>query len=653
MASFPHQRFAGSISSFIKLLAISLVTVFTVVLVGPISPAQASDDLAVSITSISSADVPNQSSPAAQNLVLKGNVTGLAANQAAGLKLKLSLSGQMRTRSAISDALADPTSVTTQSTVKTDTVQFAVSPGSDGSATWSVQFTTTDVMQETGNGVYAFGVTASAGDTTSDTSTTLFPWFPDGTSLDPTALSLVIPLTAVNTSSGSFHPASDDDRSELDRISQLVSIEKSAAAHISWVIDPSLNEWLASVDDDQARTLTEKIAQLAGTRMSLPYGLANVDALAQSDLTPELNDLVEVTDAQSKSVYLTTSEKFDLTSFTRNKVSENFVPVLPNVDFGVSANSTLASNVTVNGEQVLSYDQAASDCLALSKAGSLAMTQCVTGHVAMMTAEQPNRSRNVTVLAPINWSCDTASLTYLVNALSDKSWVASSSLATFLKADSAKSVSYTHSPEVQIIPAKNVKVTRALTTKADALAEVIDNPAFVRTYKQLVARTFSTQWSNQATAYQFAKTNVKNLQALADSIAIKTSPSITIGSESAELPITVVNSSGYDVTVRVALTSNSPARFKPQTSDDISIKDGQKITVTIPIKLYGAGRLSVSAALVSTHGKVVGSAQSIGITPTAYTRFASTIVIGALGVLILLVAFRLIRRRLRDRKVAS
>lgn len=654
MASFPHPRVAGFLTS----LFASILAIISIGLVGLSTPAQADSTVIVTVTSVASAEEPSQDSPTARRLSIKGSVAGLSGNQATQVQLKLSLSGPIRTRSAITQALADPASVSTQSTAATDTVQFTTEPGSNGTANWSVDFSTSDVMQATGNGVYAFGFKAvvpgtNSASANSGSSTLLFPWFPDGTSLDPTALSVVIPLTVRNSSTVGVHPATDSERSEITRLSQLVSVDSEVAAQVTWAIDPFIDEWLASIDDEQARVLTNKIAKLSGTRISLPYALADVDSLAQSDLAPEIADLVDVTDSDNYSIYFTDANKFDLSSFTRNGLSKNFIPVLSNVDFGVAANSTLTSNLVVNGNKVLTYDQAASDCLTSDKSNAVDMSQCVTSHVAMMTAEQPNRSRNVSVFAPSNWNCETATLNALIHSLTDQSWVAIKPLSTFITATDSKSATYSHTPVAKIIAAKNLRMTRALTTKADALAEVIDNPEFVRTYKQLATRTFSTQWSNQATAYQFAKSNLKNLQSLADSIAITTSPSITIGSASAQLPITVVNSSGFDVTVRVALTSNSPARFKPQTSDDISIKDGQKVTVTIPIQLYGAGRLSVSAALVSTHGKVVGSSQVIGITPTAYTRFASTIVIGALGLLVLLVAFRLIRRRMTDRKETS
>lgn len=648
MATFPRLTIAGFVLSLLTCIGIA----------APATNVLAADNLTVAVTSLTREPSPDDPTETATNLVIKGQVKGISAATGQKLDLALMRSDAIRTRSAISDILQDPYGVTLRETIQTRKVTFSSTINTDGTVEWTAKFSVSDLLDQLGNGVYAFGISASVENSTG-VSSFLFPWFPDRTSLDPTAISLVVPLAVFNNAPLGIHTPSEIERSELNRISQLISIEPKLAASITWAIDPSLVDWLDSLNDDQARSVKDAITELSGTRIALPYGLADVDALAQAELIPELTDLVSVskvstvTNSQTPSIYFTNKDKFDPTSIVSSKLNKDFIPVIANSDFGVSANSTVEATSKTNTVNVLTYDLAASECFNQAKANQFAAIQCLTSHIAMMTAEQPNRSRSVALVAPTDWDVESPALNSLIDSLTGQSWVALSSLTRSLNFDDAQSLSFSHNPTAGNIPAKNIKITRSLTTKADALAEVIDNPDFVLTYKQLVARTFSTGWSNQATAYQFGKNNLKNLQTLSDSIAINTSPSITIGSESASLPITVVNSSGYDVTVRVALTSTSPARFAPQTSEDIAIKNGQKVTVAIPITVYGAGRLSVAATLVSSHGKVVGSAQNIVITPTAYTRFASSIVVGALGLLVLLVIVRLVRRRLSGRKEIS
>ncbi len=652
MATFPQRRLRG-----FRALMWTIPVVFGLLsaFVGSCEQrAYAADPFTVSIDSVTTGQLPGQTGSTDKTVTISGQLTGLNPDDTVdSLTMALTVNGPIRTRSAISEALAKPDQISGESNAQTKAVQFTFGPIADQATTWSVEFSSNDVLGSLGNGVFALGIKATHPNEESSASATLLPWFPDETSLDPTQLSFVIPITTFDSSTQGVHTPSDSERDELERISSLVSIKPALAAQVSWLIDPSINEWLNSLDDDQARSLAGALGSLKGSRTSSPYGSADVDALSRDDLTNEINDVVDVTSAKSSIAYITNPDRFDPTSFRRNSLSDNFVPMISNQDLGVSPNSTMNSPIAINDQKVTAFDQAVSECFMSENSSEVELNQCVTSQVAMMTAEQPNRSRGVAIVTPANWATSTSALESLIASLSNQPWVKFASLAKLNDREVTQTLSYPKSPSAKLIPQKNIRVTRLLITQADALAEVIDNPEFVQTYKQLVARTFSTQWSNQATALQFGKANLKNLQSLADSIAIKTSPSITIGSEAAELPITVVNSSGYDVTVRVALTSTSPARFTPQTSDIISIKDGQKVTVTIPIEVYGAGRLSVAATLVSTNSKVIGTAENIVITPTAYTRFASAIVIGALGLLILLVALRFVRRQVNARKAAS
>ncbi|MGI8695438.1 MAG: hypothetical protein ACR2JQ_02120, partial [Mycobacteriales bacterium] len=110
------------------------------------------------------------------------------------------------------------------------------------------------------------------------------------------------------------------------------------------------------------------------------------------------------------------------------------------------------------------------------------------------------------------------------------------------------------------------------------------------------------------------------------------------------LVITIQNSLGTQVTVRVRIAARGTTGFRAQPSASYVIPRRSRPTIRVPSSVQRAGVFQVTVSLTTPAGTDLGQVVDLRVHSTAYGRVAIGITGGALALLFVLVARRLYRR---------
>jgi hypothetical protein len=134
-------------------------------------------------------------------------------------------------------------------------------------------------------------------------------------------------------------------------------------------------------------------------------------------------------------------------------------------------------------------------------------------------------------------------------------------------------------------------------------------------------------------------------------ISRPSSGTYTLASNDAPLPITVVNTLLVDVHVRVRVTTaNDVAGFHADDTRVVTIPRAAsqtsptRDTLKIPTRVQRAGTFQVNAALLTPDGTQLGSSVPLSIHSTALGVVGVIITAVAIGILVLALAIRVVRR---------
>ena len=163
-----------------------------------------------------------------------------------------------------------------------------------------------------------------------------------------------------------------------------------------------------------------------------------------------------------------------------------------------------------------------------------------------------------------------------------------------------------------------------------------------------IQRAESSAWRvNPARGASFAAGLNQQAARWANGVSIvrPSSGSYTLASNDAPLFVTVVNALPVDVNVRVAITTvNGVAGFR---TDDVRVQripSGARVSLKIQAHVQRAGRFQVEARLRAPDGSPLGAPVRLNIHCTALGAVGVIITAVACGVLVLALAFRVVRR---------
>ena len=621
----------------------------------PAATSQAAEGDSVKITGLSIAALPISVGAPNQKhvVVLKGTFTNTSEQTIARLNLNLVYTPAITTRSALAELIADPTSANNLITTDTYAILRNIGPGI--SKNWQITFRGEEVLGSEASGVYGFGVDPNLPDDNQVTVITT-PWF-FNSEITPTNVSLVIPLTTLNTHlANNKITDSKKDLAEAKRLTDLISNQDPS--RVSWLQDAALLTWLDQLELEANSDLPEKlrtaISGLAPTTAIMPFGHTDLTALVIANQQDELIASVNQTRASSgdrKIFYAPVKGIAD-----RETVSllnqQGIRSIVSNEYLRGNKLETTAAVATSAFNPVLVHDLGASSCLVSADkddASFFAAVTCIKSAIGLMTAESPQNSRSIIVLTPAEWKISNERLSALVAALSNHNWMQLVTLDL---------VSATEPTENFVAPqlAKSDEFSRALLRQAQSLqlntesvAALYDDQGLAAGFTAARILGFSDLWPSNGRATAYLDENIALLDEYLRAVSIQASDRITTPEEKSDIPVTVVNESDRTVSVSVDLTSDASSRFSAEPTGIIQVDSGQRITIPVSITLIGAGVVDVQAQLIAPNGERFGEVENIQISSAAYSQFARTLVWGAFGLLVLLSLSNYVKRR-KDRR---
>jgi hypothetical protein len=620
-------------------------------LVVPISQAKAAEGDSIQITDLTISAVPGSGETLGTNhlVVLKGTFKNKTQNSIDLLELNLVSTPAIQSRTELASLLEDPTSANDLITSGKSAVLRNVRPG--GVREWRITFRGEEVLGTDAAGVFGLGIQqSSVGVGESIVVTT--PWFFNA-DVKPTNVSFVVPLTTLNT-----HLANNKvqdlkrDLAEAKRLTNLIVNQSDSS--ISWLQDSALRSWvnqlMATSDSEIPIILSSAIDSLSPATAQIPYGHTDLGALSRANQQEDLLDAIRLTrlSAPDRPLFYTPIDG----SANRKTISalneEGIRTIVSNKYLRGNERETTSAVATSASNPVLVHDLAASSCLSSadqSEEAFFKLVTCVKGEIGMMTAESPQSSRSIIVLAPADWKISTERFTALVAALKDQNWMQLVALDLVAAQEATQNFVSQSSDTSDPLARVTIQQAGELRSGAEILSSLYVDQELASGFDSARILGFSDLWESETSATQYFATNLALLKIYLSSVGIEASSQITTPEETSDIPITIVNESDQAVSISVALTSNAKSRFSSEPSDLIQVESGQRITVPVTITLIGAGVVDVEAYLLAPNGERFGEVEKIQISSAAYSQFARTLVWGAFGLLVLLALSNFVKRR--------
>lgn len=158
-------------------------------------------------------------------------------------------------------------------------------------------------------------------------------------------------------------------------------------------------------------------------------------------------------------------------------------------------------------------------------------------------------------------------------------------------------------------------------------------------------RAMSAGWRaepDRATA--LVDSEVAKLEAELGQVRIVTTGAVTLSSDSGRFPLTVANDLDQPVTVRLALTSRTPARLHTVAPQLVEIAPGAKTTVEVSAQATANGVYIVDARLQTADGAAFGAPVAVTVRATQYDTVAWLVMAAAGGLIFVGSGLRLLRR---------
>ena len=637
------------------LASLAVATLTFGLLALPIAPSQAAQGDSVNITGMSISPVVESVGTLSNKHVvfLKGTFTNTSSQVVSELELNLVSTSAIKSRSELAELIADPTSSNNLKPSNTSAVLRNIAPGA--TKNWQITFRGEDVLGESASGVYGFGVQPGLPSTSKATVITT-PWF-FNSDIKPTNVALVIPLTTLNT-----HLANDEitdrrkDLAEAKRLTNLISNQDSSK--VSWLQDPALETWVEQLalntDSDAPNELKAALSGLAPTTAVLPFGHTDFSALVRANQQDAFSDAINQTRQLSgeRQIYYAPAKGIADRQTVSLLDQKGIRSIVSNEYLRGDDHETTAAFVNSASNPVLVHDLGASNCLSSADKGDanfFAAITCIKSEIGMMTAESPQSSRNVIVLAPPKWKISSERLMTLISFLSDHNWMQLTTLDLVAAATPTDSFVASKSADPRDFSRALINQAQNLKVNTESVSSLYVDQELAAGFTAARILGYSDLWSSNARATEYLAENNSLLNNYLNAVGIQASRRITTPEESSEIPITIVNESDSTVSVSIDLTSSATSRFTAEPTAVIQVDSGQRITVPVAITLVGAGVVNVQAQLIAPNGERFGEVENIQISSAAYSQFARTLVWGAFGLLVLLALSNFVKRR-RDKR---
>ena len=531
------------------------------------------------------------------------------------------------TRSQLDDVIQTRSATGLSGTTAQTTVKD-LAPGA--TTTVELRLGTRELWGQSQQGVFPVGV-QSRQSAASDVIAT--GWFGEAKSLAPTQVTFAVPLTS-NVHEDANVDAQEIITAESQRLNNLVNTKSTET---SFILDPYAVTLLNSSTDVFVRKVAARLGEVDSTPSI--YAQANLARLNVGNQVRAISRALQLTPHTSSVLYLPKSEKTDIAPYGDDFDSQ-IIPVINNNFVAGDKLETIDASASRSNGRALVFDQSISECLVMKSAFDTSW--CLTSQLAMVTAESPNVSRAILIVAPTQWNPTAAKLNAINSALITNEAFSMQSLSKLLASEAVTVVG--DSSRLVPFDASLRKVERDVLKAQTSTRNVFGDIPTVLNLSSVATQLYSQNWKSSAAAKHFGRTYAQNAHELLNGIRLEGSRRITIPGTQADLPVTVFNSTDLAAKVIVNVNGSGSSRISAQLSDLVTVEPGSRVTVQIPIQLNSSSSVLAKVQLTDSNGKSFGNSLTIEIASTAYQQFARSLVWLALIALVLLVGNNVWRR---------
>jgi hypothetical protein len=201
-----------------------------------------------------------------------------------------------------------------------------------------------------------------------------------------------------------------------------------------------------------------------------------------------------------------------------------------------------------------------------------------------------------------------------------------------------------------------VTVTQTLRSDLSALAEVLASPSEVTgDLQRSTLGLLSSSWRGHPAQLTVRRGVVtRQVHQLVGKLHVLPTRANFLATN-ASLPFTVANDLDQRVTgLRLKVTAPNPRlEVRQEVSDPVDVAPGTRVRVEVPVRAIAAGRVSLTAQLLTPSGRELGAPVSVQVRTQPPGTWAMWVIGAVVGLVLLVGVVRAVRRPRRDVVITS
>ena len=275
------------------------------------------------------------------------------------------------------------------------------------------------------------------------------------------------------------------------------------------------------------------------------------------------------------------------------------------------------------------------------------VAQCIVAELTNLYLEQPERLRACAVVAPGSWNPTKDVLDEVLRALSGAPWLSTTTLAESMVTVPPAGDTPLEIPERAEDGSGDEyfsQVASARSSYADFKDAVLPGNQFLAPLERDVFVSESDvwrQWAREEEGLQFVGFVVTTITGELAKVEMPAMGSLTLTSGNADIPLSVVNGTGYRIKALLKYSSNG-LTFPSGTKQKVLLEPKENL-FEIPVETKKKGRVRFSVQLEA--GSFTLGELDFSVLTSRYNTFAILVVGSLLGLIVLIWAARVLARR--------
>lgn len=200
-------------------------------------------------------------------------------------------------------------------------------------------------------------------------------------------------------------------------------------------------------------------------------------------------------------------------------------------------------------------------------------------------------------------------------------------------------------PQRQLTAAGGPLSFTSLRTELSDTASMLTDQGLLAPVSEALYRSASVGWRRHpAGQLRLDRQIAGTLDNILAQVRVASAPQVTLTSRTGHIPVTISNDLSQPVTVVLTVGSPDPSKLRPLRSVTQTVGAHQNQRVLITAQTQRTGTFTVSLQLSTPDGRPLGPSVPVLVHSSAYGAAALAITGGALGVLVLALLYRGVRR---------